>query len=466
MENTTSENSKPIKQDPSGEAKADAAAHHQQVTSENSAHKNENPSEIPAENPASLPNPAEIQKEFQELIRKKFGNAVQVVTVDAMNSQMAEEVVASQQEKPKKDFRFSYTPKQLVDELNTAIIGQEDAKRSLALAVCDHYRHIHAEQMGDVADNYQKQNVLLLGPTGVGKTFLVRSIAKMIGVPFVKADATRFTEVGFVGANVDDVIRDLVQQAKGDISLAENGIVYIDEVDKIAGSSNQTGRDVNGRGVQFGLLRLLEDAEVDLNSSHDMQSQFKMFMNLQKKGEATKEVVKTKNILFIFSGAFHDIVPIIRKRMTNSKLGIHSEVKTKTEEDQFQFLQHVHATDLVEFGFEQEFIGRLPVVTGFHQLSVKQLFEILKFSKASIIHQHVRSFKHYGIDLSFNDAALNAIAEKAYTLKTGARSLAHVCASLLKDFKYEMPERHLTKLEVTPELIQNPKGYLQYLLGH
>lgn len=429
-------------------------------------HENEESKDIPQEQtpPNEIPNPAEIQKEFQELIRKKFGNAVQVVTVDAMSP--IHEAIAQGSDIPKdtkKDFTFAYTPKQIVDELNDTIIGQEEAKRTLALAVCDHYRHIEAEQNGDKATNYQKQNVLLLGPTGVGKTFLVRSIAKLIGVPFVKADATRFSEVGFVGANVDDVIRDLVQQAKGDISLAENGIVYIDEVDKIAGSPDRQGRDVNGRGVQFGLLRLLEDADVDLNSSHDMQSQFKMFMSLQKKGEATKEIVSTKNILFIFSGAFHDMVPIIRKRMMGTKMGIHSEVKTKNEEEQFHYLQHVQSSDLVQFGFEQEFVGRLPVVTGFHPLSVQQLFEILKYSKASIIHQHVRSFKHYNIDLKFSDAALMAIAEKAYTLKTGARSLANVCAGLLKDFKFELPQTTIRELEVTPELVQNPKGYLQFL---
>ncbi len=423
------------------------------------------PAEVPSH---GIPNPAEIQKEFQELIRKKFGDTVQVVTIDAEDprAEAARASRAQSEQTKRHDFHFAYTPKQIVETLNQTIIGQDDAKRSLALAVCDHYRHIEAEEKGDTATHYQKQNVLLLGPTGVGKTFLVRSIAKMIGVPFVKADATRFSEVGFVGANVDDVIRDLVQQAKGDIALAESGIVYIDEVDKIAGNPERSGRDVNGRGVQFGLLRLLEDAEVDLNSSHDIQSQFRQFMNLQKKGEASKEVVSTKNILFIFSGAFHELVPIIRKRLSSSKLGIHSDVKTKNEEHEFHFLQHVQSQDLVEFGFEQEFVGRLPVVTGFHSLSKDQLFQILKESKASIIHQHVRSFDHYGVDLKFTDGALRAIADKAFGLKTGARSLAHVCASLLKDFKYELPETGVKTLEVTPEMVTNPKGYLQYLQGH
>jgi ATP-dependent Clp protease ATP-binding subunit ClpX len=413
--------------------------------------------------PNGVPNPAELQREFQDLIKKKFGNSVQILTVDATETTPEPEDVHPPEKKPK-DFHLAYTPKQIVDHLNESIIGQDDAKRALALAVTDHYRHIQAEQMGDIAHNFQKQNVLLLGPTGVGKTFLVRSIAQLIGVPFVKADATRFSEVGYMGANVDDIIRDLVQQAKGDISLAENGIVYIDEIDKIASSPNHRGRDVNGRGVQFGLLRLLEDAEVDLNSSHDIQSQFKMFMNMQRKGEPAKDIVRTKNILFIFSGAFHEIIPIIRKRVAGASLGINSELKTKIEEERFQYLQHVSASDLVEFGFEQEFIGRLPVVTGFHHLSEQQLFEILKFSKASIIHQHVRSFLHYGVKLKFSDEALHSIAQKAYSLKTGARGLAHVCASILRDFKYEMPETAIKELDVTPELVNNPKGYLQYLL--
>jgi ATP-dependent Clp protease ATP-binding subunit ClpX len=411
-------------------------------------------------------NKEDIQKELEDMVQKKFGGMVQVVSMDALPT--PDNQIESVTPPPKKyNFEFKYTPKQIVDELNQNIIGQFDAKKALALAVCDHYRHIHAEQEGDVMGHYQKQNVLLLGPTGVGKTFLVRSIAKMIGVPFVKADATRFSEVGYMGANVDDIVRDLVQQAKGDLRLAENGIVYVDEVDKIAASPGRMGRDVSGRGVQFGFLRLLEDADVDINGSHDIASQFKTFMNLQKKGTLTKEIVRTKNILFIFSGAFPELVPIIKKRLADSQIGINTKVRGATTEDLGTYLPQVQSEDLVQFGFEQEFIGRLPVVTACKPLSKDELFQILKESQASIVHQYVRSFRHYGITLKFSDEALRMIAAQAHKQNTGARALVKVCESLLRDFKYELPESSFhSTLEVTPEMVSNPKGFLQYLLGN
>lgn len=412
-----------------------------------------------------LPSPQEIQKEFQDMVQKKFGGMVQVVSMDALPEpdRHLEPVEAP----PKKyNLAFDYTPRQIVEELDQTIIGQNEAKKALALAVCDHYRHLQAEQDGDVMNHYQKQNVLLLGPTGVGKTFLVRSIAKMIGVPFVKADATRFSEVGYMGANVDDIIRDLVQQAKGDLRLAEHGIVYVDEVDKLASPPGRIGRDVSGRGVQFGFLRLLEDAEVDINGSHDIASQFRTFMNLQKKGTAAKEIVRTKNILFIFSGAFTDLVPIIKKRLSETQIGINTKVRNKEQEDAGRYLPQVRSEDLVQFGFEQEMVGRLPVVTWCNPLSEDELFHILKDSQASILHQYVRSFRHYGIALKFSDEALRLIATQAYEQKTGARALVRVCESLLRDFKYELPETSFkATLEVTPEMVINPKGFLQYLLG-
>jgi ATP-dependent Clp protease ATP-binding subunit ClpX len=413
-----------------------------------------------------LPSPEELQKEFQEMVQKRFGGMVQVVSLDTVPTKAAPRARQESVEAPPKyNFDFKFTPQQIVSELDRLVIGQEDAKKALAIAVSDHYLHIQAEQSGDVAQHFQKQNVLLLGPTGVGKTFLIRSIAKMIGVPFVKADATRFSEVGYMGANVDDIIRDLVQQAKGDTKLAENGIVYVDEVDKIASYPQKNTRDVNGRGVQFGFLRLLEDTDIDVNGSHDVASQLKTFMNFQKKGAMTKEIVNTRNILFIFSSAFTDMVDIIKKRTNQTEIGINTSVLPRLEDEMNHFLPLVQPEDLVNFGFEHEFVGRLPVVTVCRSLSNKELFEILRDSEASIIQQHIRSFRHYGIRLTFTESALKAIAAKAAFHKTGARALVRVCEEILQPFKYELPATSIKSLEVTPELVENPKGYLQFLLS-
>ena len=410
-----------------------------------------------------MPSLDDLQKEFQELVRKKFGSGVHVIAVD---NPPPVSPGPDKSEKTKKQIRdFKLTPKDIVEHLNTLVIGQENAKKSLAIAVADHYRHIQAEADGDVSPHFQKQNVLLLGPTGVGKTFLVRSIAKLIGVPFVKADATRFTEVGYVGANVDDVIRDLVQQADGDISLAENGIVYVDEIDKIASSPGMMGKDVSGRGVQFGFLKLLEDTEVDLNNGGDIASQFKNMMSLQKKGKVSKEMISTKNILFIFSGAFPEMNSIIKKRVSNAGIGFHSTPESKSDERDKDYLSLVKTEDLVKFGFEQEFIGRLPVVTSCHPLTEDNLFEILKNSEASIINQYVRNFDHYGVNLSFSDEGLREIAKMAYEQKTGARALVKVCDQVLRDFKYELPRPEITDLTITPEVVFNPQGLLQYLVS-
>lgn len=413
-----------------------------------------------------FPSPEELQNEFQEMVRKKFGGAVQVISLDAQAPREPSSEEPSADETKKYQFDFDLTPQQMVAHLDKSIIGQAEAKRALALAVSDHYRHIQAEQEGDVASHFQKQNVLLLGPTGVGKTFMVRSLAKLIGVPFVKADATRFSEVGYMGANVDDIIRDLVQQAKGDSKLAENGIVYVDEIDKIASPAHRMGRDVSGRGVQFGFLRLLEEADVDINGSHDIASQLRTLMNFQKKGKMAKETVNTKNILFIFSGAFPELVDIIKSRTNQNDIGINTPTLPRVEEQLNHYLPLVQSEDLVKFGFEQEFVGRLPVVTVCKSLSVDELYKILKDSEASIIRQHIRSFRHYGITLRFTDEALKAIAEKAAPQKTGARALVRVCEEILQDFKFELPALGVKELEVVPELVHNPKGYLQFLLHH
>ena len=296
--------------------------------------------------------PSDLQKEFRELVQEKFGGKVQVM---AMDEGMFPDFEDSEEEQESLDdlesiSNFKYKPIELKKYLDRFVIGQDEAKKALSISICDHYNHLKAEiaETSESTLNYQKQNVLIMGPTGVGKTYLVRLISKLIGVPFVKVDATRFSEVGYMGANVDDIIRDLVQAADGNKELAAKGIVYVDEVDKLASRRDHTGRDVSGRGVQFGFLRLLENTDVDLNASHDMASQFKTFMSFQKKGKADKEVVNTKSILFIFSGAFHGLDEIVNTRLNKKSIGLHNK---RPDGDSMKIIKEAEAKDLVGLWF-------------------------------------------------------------------------------------------------------------------
>jgi len=414
-------------------------------------------------------NPEDLQKEFQDLVEKKFGGKVQVLSMDeslGFPGVDFDEEADSQEpmEALESIYDFNYKPRDVKSYLDRFVIGQDEAKKALAIAICDHYNHLKSG-LGteeDLIQNYQKQNVMILGPTGVGKTYLVRLISELIGVPFVKADATRFSEVGYMGANVDDIVRDLVQAAGGNKGLASKGIVYVDEVDKLASRRDHTGRDVSGRGVQFGFLRLLESTDVDLNSSHDMASQFKTFMSFQKKGKAEKDIVNTKDILFIFSGAFHGLEDIINSRLNKKSIGLHND---KDEKDISAVLKQAESKDLVDFGFEHEFVGRLPVRVTCDSLGESDLYEILTQSEHSILKQYQQSFKYYGITLSFKKKALKLLSQKAYKQKTGARGLTAVFEELLRPFKFDLPSTDIVELEVNEEMVKNPQDTLQNILN-
>lgn len=414
-------------------------------------------------------NPEDLQKEFQDLIEKKFGGKVQVMTMnDALPFQGADAEASEDEDLDALETinQFSFKPHDVKKYLDRFVIGQDEAKKALAIAICDHYNHLKSEYTveydQEIGTHYQKQNVLIMGPTGVGKTYLVRLIADLIGVPFVKADATRFSEVGYMGANVDDIIRDLVQKADGNKELAAKGIVYVDEVDKLASRRDHTGRDVSGRGVQFGFLRLLENTDVDLNSSHDMASQFKTFMSFQKKGKAEKEIVNTKNILFIFSGAFHGLEEIINVRLSKNSIGLHAD---KGYEEVSDVLKKTETKDLVQFGFEHEFIGRLPIRVACDNLNEKDLYQILVDSEHSIVSQYIQSFKYYGIKLRFKKKALKLLARSAYEQKTGARALTAVFEETLRPFKFDLPSTDIKTLEINEETVRNPQGVLHHLLS-
>ena len=421
--------------------------------------------------PIGMPAPEEVQRELEQMMREKFGDKVKIVAQPVnLNSKASENEKISEQ---KFDLNFDFTPKKVVEYLDQFVIKQDEAKKAISIAVCDHYNHVrkcHDQIKKDVKKNsefnYSKQNVLILGPTGVGKTYLVKNIAKLIGVPFVKADATRFTESGYVGANVEDMVKDLVSQANGNIELAQYGIIYLDEADKIAGSSKQnSGKDVSGRGVQNSLLKLMEETEIDLHSATDMIGQFQALMDLQRTGKVSKKLMNTKHILFIISGAFSGLEEIIKKRLKVRTIGFeNNKINKKEKEEDINYFNEVKTSDLVSFGFEPEFVGRLPIRLSCDHLEINDLFEILSSAKGSIIKQYIESFESYGIKISFKKEALKRISELAYKEKTGARALMTVFEKTFRDYKFELPSTSISSLIVTKAIIDHPKRELKKIL--
>ncbi len=359
---------------------------------------------------------------------------------------------------------FHLKPREIRDHLNRFVIQQAEAKKVLSVAICDHYNHVRRtlQQKDSAPAEYTKQNILLLGPTGVGKTYLMKNAARLIGVPFVKADATKFSETGYVGSDVEDLVRDLVKAADGDVDLAENGIIFVDEIDKIAAEGGHGGRDVSGRGVQINLLKLMEETEVNLFSPTDMMAQMQAVMELQRGGKPKRRTVNTRNILFIVSGAFDKLAESIKKRVATNELGFGAPV-AEAGEDTARYLAQAETRDFVKYGFEPEFIGRIPVRVACNALSKEDLAHIMTTSEGSVLHQYRDDFKGYGIDFDISPEAILAIAEAASHEGTGARGLLTVLERLFRDFKFELPSTAIKYFEVSPAMIEDPAAYLRQL---
>jgi len=399
--------------------------------------------------------------ELKQFLKSKYGPGVQVEIFPKAEHNPTDEGEDAAHRR-KRALQFDYKPSQIKEYLDSYVIQQEDAKKVLATAICDHYHHIQSCQGKEDCRDYKKQNIILIGPTGVGKTYLVQNIARLIGVPFVKADATKYSETGYVGGDVEDLIRELVHLADGDIQLGECGIIYLDEIDKIATLTSGMGRDVSGHGVQRGLLKLMEETEVPLRSPTDIASQMQAFMEIQSKGEVEKKTISTKHILFIVSGAFTGLSELIKKRLGSKQIGF-TGTGNSVEQEHYLY-ERVKSVDFIDFGFEAEFIGRLPVVVHCNPLSVEDLFKILKYSKGSLLKQYKKDFLAYDIDVYFRDDGMKGIAKEAETEKTGARGLMTVCERIFREFKYQLPDHDVKEFIVGEEMVEHPVEKLNELL--
>ena len=340
------------------------------------------------------------------------------------------------------------TPQEIKNVLDEYVIGQDEAKKTLSVAVYNHYKRIENDDVDNDVE-IQKSNVLLLGPTGCGKTYLAQTLARILKVPFAIADATTLTEAGYVGEDVENILLKLIQAADYNIEKAEKGIVYIDEIDKISRKSENPSitRDVSGEGVQQALLKIIEGTVASVPPQGGRKHPHQEFIQ-----------INTSNILFICGGAFEGLEKIIGDRVGKKEIGFGANIQTSKEIDKYRIFEQLLPQDLLKFGLIPEFIGRLPIIATLRELDKKALVEIMTKPKNALVKQYKKLFDIDGVDLEFNEDALEAIVDKAIERKTGARGLRSIMEETMRDVMYEIPSNpKITKCTINKETVLENK---------